>query len=140
MNATASALRRTVVTLLLAVASLVGLTFAAAAPASADTVTRYVTVCVSGSSSARAHAQATAYWDDGSAWVAQSTVSVASGCNTLALKHNGYYYIQAYGYVRLPCALYRYYGTTNVFIKQRLATSSSVTLPLSYYDTIPLYC
>ena len=136
-----SRFRVAALSLLVAVAGLLGLGVGSAAPASADTITRYATVCVNANSTLRAHSSVSAWWHNGTDWVIDASATPGTnGCATVPLRHNGYYFLQAYAYVRLPCAIYRYFARTGSFVKQNQAARFGVTLTPAYYDTIPVYC
>ena len=122
---------------LLALASILGLTFAGATAAHADTITRSIRVCAPVNSANSYHAQVLAFWYNGTSYVQVSSASLRTGCGTVYLQHNGYYYLETFSYAQLPCQIYRWYSFTGAFIKQNLPTNSYWNMSLPYRDSIP---
>jgi hypothetical protein len=113
------------------------LALGAAAPAEAATGTTTVRICTTRPSTTATPLIAS-YWWNGSAWSQQS--AVRGTCTTFTLGHSGYYYFRASTYALLPCVEYVYGWTSNTVIKQQLPATTSVTVPLQYERSIPLYC
>jgi len=133
----ANRLRTMAAATLLALTSILGLTFVGATAAHADTITRSIRVCAPVSSANSYHAQVLAFWWNGSSYVQASSASLRSGCGTVYLTHNGYYYLETFSYAQLPCQIYRWYAFTGAFIKQNLPTNSYWNMGLPYRDSIP---
>jgi len=134
--------RGRIVSALLAVVGILGLTTVTAAPAHAASGTTTVTICVTGpSSGVVAHAAVSSFWWNGTGWQGEQGVQTTRGCGTLTLRHNGYYSFKATSYVFTMCVGEWFYGwTSGTYVKQQLPAASTIRLSLPYTGFIPTPC
>ena len=114
------------------------LALGSAAPAHAATGTTTVRICTT-KPSGTATASIMAFWFNGSTWQQQGS-TVRGTCATFTLGHSGWWHFRASTYALLPCVEYVYGWNSNDVIKQQLPASTSITVPLTYEYSVPLYC
>ena len=125
-TAPTSRLRVAALSLLVAVAGLLGLATVNAGQAQAAT-TRSITACISDHSLWH-FGHVAAQWKDGTGnWVLDTQAPLTTGCGTVYMHHSGNYRLRFNSAIQYPCITYWFLGATGAFVQQNQPISQRAT-------------